>query len=125
MTCGEIIKTLRKKLSLTQDELATLLKVNKSSIQKYESNEVPNLKVDTIRKLSKKFGVSANAFIFPERYKNINLEIAIKVQKEMRKHHDILLCELNEEGRRKVFEYAKDLRDSGNYKDKIQNEEKA
>jgi HTH-type transcriptional regulator/antitoxin HipB len=35
---GEIIKQIREKQNLTQDELAQLLKVNKSNISKIENN---------------------------------------------------------------------------------------
>lgn len=100
MSTGKIIKTLRCKHGLTQDELATILDVKKSSIQKYEANDVPNLKVNTIRWLSDHFNVSANAFIFPERYRKIDI---------------LIECKINDEGRKKVFEYAKDLKDSKNY----------
>lgn len=61
MSTGKIIKTLRCKHGLTQDELATILEVKKS------------------------------------------------------RHHQLLLSDLNDEGRKKVFEYAKDLKDSKNY----------
>lgn len=49
MQTGEVIKFFRKNLNLTQDELAEKLRVNKSSIQKYESGAVQNLKIETIR----------------------------------------------------------------------------
>ena len=67
MSVGKIIKFLRHEHGLTQEELANILEVKKSSIQKYESNDVPNLKIGTIRKLSKTFGISASAFIFPRK----------------------------------------------------------
>lgn len=115
MSTGKIIKTLRCKHGLTQDELATILEVKKSSIQKYEANDVPNLKVNTIRRLSDHFNVSANAFIFPERYRKIDVLIECKINERLLEHHQLLLSDLNDEGRKKVFEYAKDLKDSKNY----------
>lgn len=116
MSVGKILKFLRSEHGLTQEELANILEVKKSSIQKYEANDVPNLKIGTIRKLSKTFGISASAFIFPEKFRDIDLKAALKAHKDLQKHRDILLCDLNEAGRNKVFEYAKDLVDSGNYK---------
>ena len=115
MSAGKIIKFLRVQNGLTQEELAQILNVKKSSVQKYEANDVPNLKIDTIRQLSTHFGVTANAFIFPERYRDIDLTILLKLDKDLKTHHDRLLCNLNEKGRNKVFEYTKDLVDSGNY----------
>ena len=115
MSVGKIIKFLRCKDGLTQEELAEILGVTKNSIQKYESNEVPNLKTSTIRQLSKHFGISAKAFIFPEEYRDVDLELAIKLEKDLKHHYLLLLNDLNDKGRRKVFEYAKDLRDSKNY----------
>lgn len=115
MSVGKIIKFLRCKDGLTQEELATILGVTKNSIQKYESNEVPNLKLSTIRRLSQHFGISAKAFIFPEDYRDIDLELAINLEKDLKNHYDLLLKDLNSNGRRKVLEYAKDLVDSKNY----------
>ena len=48
MHTGEVIKILRKNKNMTQEELAQLLGVNKSSIQKYESGKVQNLKFENL-----------------------------------------------------------------------------
>jgi transcriptional regulator with XRE-family HTH domain len=114
---GKIIKFLRCEHGLTQDELGKILEVKKSSIQKYESNEVPNLKIGTIRKLSQKFGISPSAFIFPEHYRYLDLKDVVKYNDDLQEHHTLLLYALNKEGKEKVFQYARDLVDSGNYKD--------
>ena len=115
LSVGKIIKFLRCKDGLTQEELAEILGVSKNSIQKYESNEVPNLKISTIRQLSNHFGISSKAFIFPEEYRDVDLELAIKLEKDLKHHYLILLNDLNDNGRRKVLEYANDLKNSGNY----------
>lgn len=116
MSAGKIIKFLRHEHGLTQDDLARILDVKKSSIQKYEANDVPNLKIDTIRKLCSHFGISANAFIFPERYRYLDLKDVIKHNENMQELHDLLFYALNDVGKEKVFQYARDLTDSGNYK---------
>lgn len=116
MSVGRIIKFLRQEHGLTQEELATILEVKKSSIQKYESNEVPNLKIGTIRKLSDRFSISAEAFIFPEHYRYLNLKEVVKHNEKLKEHNTLLLYALNDKGKEKVFEYTKDLVDSGNYK---------
>ena len=116
MSTGKIIKFLRQHHGLTQEELAEILEVKKSSIQKYEANDVPNLKIGTIRKLSKEFGICAEAFIFPEYYRYLNLKEVVKHNEKLQEHNTLLLYALNDKGKEKVFEYAKDLVDSGNYK---------
>lgn len=118
MSIGKIIKFLRIEHGLTQSQLAELLGVKKSSIQKYEANDVPNLKTSTIRALSETFGISASAFIVPEKYRQVNLKTAIRHHKELEQHYLILLCDLNEKGRIKVFEYANDLKSNKNYQNR-------
>ena len=115
MSVGKIIKFLRCEKGLTQEELADLLEVKKSSIQKYEANDVPNIKISTIRKLSSLFNISASAFIFPENYRNVDIKSIVKFNDDLQNHHIVLTQKLNEAGRKKVFEYARDLVDSGNY----------
>lgn len=52
MTKGERIKQLRERAGLTQDELATKLKVTKQTIYKYEKNIVTNIPSDNIEVLA-------------------------------------------------------------------------
>lgn len=54
---GEIIKKLRKEHKLTQEQLGTILGVQKSAIAKYERGEIVNLKRETIEKLADTFDV--------------------------------------------------------------------
>ena len=65
-----ILKILRTNANLTQDQLADILGVKKSSIQKYESDSVSNLKRDTIRTICTYFNVPSYFFIFPELVKD-------------------------------------------------------
>ena len=57
---GDRIKKLRKERGLTQQELGSMLGVQKSAIAKYENGRVSNLKKDTISKLAEIFQVSPN-----------------------------------------------------------------
>jgi transcriptional regulator with XRE-family HTH domain len=111
---------------LTQNELSEILGVTKNSIQKYESNDVPNIKIETLRKLCAKFDMPPRAFIFPEEFREYDLEKMTKIEKAMQIYIERYLIHLNEEGIKKVFEYTKDLYDSKNYQseDKIQSEQK-
>ena len=126
MTTGKIIKFLRQKNGLTQNELSEILGITKNSIQKYESNDVPNIKMETLKKLCDEFDIPARAFIFPEEFRGYDLNKMTRLEKLMQKYLEKYLIHLNEEGIEKVLEYTKDLHDSGNYleKDKIQNDEK-
>lgn len=126
MTTGKVIKILRKKLNLTQDELASILDVNKSSIQKYESNAVSNLKRDTIRTLCEHFRMPPWVFIFPEYLESEDDLLKMQYENNMFENVEFAFI-LNDKGKEKVLEYAQDLIESGNYEeeDKIQNEEKA
>lgn len=49
---GEIIKQIREKQNLTQDQLAHLLKINKSNISKIENN-VKSIRMDTFFRIIK------------------------------------------------------------------------
>lgn len=54
---GSLIKKLRIKHDLTQDELADRLNVKKSAVSKWERGAVQNIKRDTIIEMSKIFNV--------------------------------------------------------------------
>lgn len=58
MNTGEVIKLLRKRKNLTQEQLGDLIGVQKSAIAKYEKGRVENLKRSTIEKLAEIFSVS-------------------------------------------------------------------
>lgn len=114
MHAGDIIKFLRNKQNLTQKDLSKILGVNLSSIQKYESGAVSNLKMETIRKLCEYFDLSPIVFIFAE---DVELESLLtgRFVKGRYFDHTNTLMSLNDEGVNKVMEYAQDLLASGNY----------
>lgn len=115
MTTGEIIKILRQQKGITQSEFSEILGVKKSSVQKYESGAVNNLKMEVLRKMLEFFKVPAWVFIFPERVEDLNSvyidDAYISMPHKYRS--------LNDRGREKLAEYAKDLIDSGNYERKV------
>lgn len=55
---GIKILNLRKKINLTQEELAEKLGITRQTIQKYETGIITNIKYSTIEKLAKIFNVS-------------------------------------------------------------------
>lgn len=63
MSIGNRIFQLRKKHEMTQRELGKLLGVTKSTVLKYETNQL-KLRSDTIAKLCVIFEVSPDRFVF-------------------------------------------------------------
>lgn len=58
MKIGENIKTARKKAGLTQEDLATILGVNKQAIFKYENGIIKNIPWDKLEIMAKALNVS-------------------------------------------------------------------
>ncbi|MBR0106855.1 MAG: helix-turn-helix transcriptional regulator, partial [Lachnospiraceae bacterium] len=62
MNTGTILKSLRESRHLTQEELAERLMVTRQAVSRWENGETqPN--TDTLRLLSKEFGVSINTLL--------------------------------------------------------------
>lgn len=116
LTTGMILKFLRNEANLTQDQLADILGVKKSSIQKYESGSVSNLKRDTIRTICNYFRVPPYFFIFPETIKDEKELKQIKYDNDLLKNINLFL-QLNAQGKEKVLVYIQDLIDSEKYID--------
>ena len=57
MEMGEIIKELRTKKGITQEELGKLIGVKKSAIRKYEAGIVENIPRSSIKIMADYFGV--------------------------------------------------------------------
>lgn len=112
MQTGEVIKFFRKKFNMTQEELATKLRVNISSVQKYESGAVQNLKIETIRMLCEVFEVAPWVFIFPEKIENEETIFQTQVLTSEYK----MIRELNKEGMKKVIDYFRDIHLIDKYK---------
>lgn len=96
---------------MTQDELAIKLQVNKSSIQKYESGAVSNLKMETIRDLCRLFSVPPWAFVFPEYITDEDILVYIS---SSRRAEDSGIF-LNKAGIQKAIEYVRDLSEIERY----------
>ena len=117
METGEIIKILRKQKGITQTELGEVLGVNTSSIQKYESGAVNNLKMGTIKTLCEYFKVPPWIIVFQNYVPNEEVVLDIASLGDRNLEYPLtLLYKLNADGRRKAMTYVKDLIDSGNYK---------
>lgn len=132
MHTGTIIRDLRKKHDMTQEELGELLGVKKAAVQKYEKGDVVNLKMSTIRKLCDIFKVSPTIFIFPEaeemdrkhNSKQLYFEVETFESIEELWGHDTvevvnLFQELNIDGQQRVLEFTNDISEVNRYKKKF------
>ena len=63
MKIGDYIKKLRIENGYSQEELGSLLGVQRAAVQKWECGTVKNLKRETIKKLSEIFSVDPSSFI--------------------------------------------------------------
>lgn len=108
MSLGKNIKELRRSTKLTQDELAGIInrrynvKINKAMLSKWENDkEIPNLM--SVKCLALFFGVT--------------LDYLLDLSTNDQNPSNIMasMNQLNEEGQRKVIDYAEDLVASGKY----------
>ena len=98
---GNIIRELRIKNGHTQNELADKLNISLSTMQKYESGNIVNLKLETLRELCNIFYVPPITFVFPNVEEHTKSDI---LRWGLRQFGG-----LNETGCCKVIEYTKDL----------------
>jgi len=101
---GEMIKMLRMKRGLSQEELGEILGVGKSAIQKYENGRIQNIKLDVLRHICTYFMVPPLALLFPEKAKYFNLG------DDIFDATTVMIClKLNDEAKEKVKTYIMDL----------------
>lgn len=119
MTVGQKIKQLRISKGLTQEELGEMLGVKKAAVQKYESGQVQNLKQSTIKKLCEVFNKYPDYFIFDDFDSQLEKELRQEVEFvqiiEKKYGKDVIsifevVIDLNEESKKKVFDYVTDMR---------------
>ena len=65
MNYGDIIKDLRLKKGMTLEELGEKVGVGKSTVRKWETGAIANMRRDKIAKLADALGVSPSTFIIP------------------------------------------------------------
>lgn len=66
MEIGQKIKKARLERGLTQQELGSIVGVQKSAIAKYESGRVVNIKRNTLQKIAKALNIRPSELIFNE-----------------------------------------------------------
>ncbi|MBR3592370.1 MAG: helix-turn-helix transcriptional regulator [Clostridia bacterium] len=65
MNTGAKIKKLRNEYGYSQEQLGSMLGVQRAAVQKWESGAVKNLKKETIIKLSEIFNVPSSYLLMP------------------------------------------------------------
>lgn len=109
---GDIIKKLRIENKYTQNELAIMLGIQLSTLQKYESGAIQNLKLETLQQLCIIFNVPPIVFVFPnlsEKELQATIKWALK---------DVV--GLTEDGVKKVSDYIDDIAKIEKYREKVQ-----
>lgn len=71
MTIGERVKTRRKELGMSADELADKLGKNRATIYRYESNDIEKLPITVLEPLADALGVSPGYLMGWEKYGDI------------------------------------------------------
>ena len=107
-TTGDVIKHLRKRAGMTQDELGSVLGVKRGTIQKYENNTI-SLGLETIKVISAHFRVLPFVFIYPEVFEP---EAILEMEREQLQK----ILKLNSLGQKKLLEYLEDLYDLDRYR---------
>lgn len=114
LTVGEKIKKYRLEKGLTQEELGKVLGVGKAAVQKYESNQVQNLKSAHIKKLCTLFNKIPWDFIYDgvsmeQEHTLEQLQTLRRIFGEDARAILLPLSELNEKGLEKVYRYIVDM----------------
>lgn len=111
-TNATIIRELRQKHGLSQEQLGEILGVKKSTIQKYENGGIQNVKLKTIKKLCEHFCIPPLFFIFGriDIGDNKYFDAILKAQcGENLFSTFLILKKLNSEGVKKIADYASDI----------------
>ena len=101
------IKELRREKQMTLLEVAKRLGVSESTVQRYESGAISNLKYETIISLSSLFGVDP-CYLMGWDVSASESSISIEVSSEERRLVEMYRS-LNIVGRRKALESVEDL----------------
>lgn len=122
LTTGEIIKRVRQEHKMTQEMLAKELGLKKTTIQKYENGMVQNIKIETLRKISRLFQLPPWMLLFPEKLEEFDLDwsnvspvLSENIGKKDIEKIFLYLSRLNINGRKKVMQYTEDLYQIPNY----------
>ena len=128
MNIGERIKTRRKELGLSVDEVAEKLNKNRATIYRYESNDIENLPVNILEPLAKVLNTTPSYLMGWDKELDTYKENFIKFSKAHNKNYfekEILknLNQLNDTGKKEAVKRVAELTEIPRYKKEIWEEE--
>ena len=111
------IETKRKEKRLTLEELAKMVGVSKSTVKKWETGYISNMRRDRINALAKILDLNPNVLI-DEAPDDTPAPAPADFSSAQNEEQQLieLYRQLNPEGQEKVTDYADDLVNSGKYK---------
>ena len=113
MSIGELIYNRRKELGLTLEDVGKFVGVGKSTVKKWESGFISNMRRDKIALLAKILEIEPTKLIdSDEPNKSENLELSAREETLVTNYR-----QLNTEGKDKTDEYVEDLIKTGKYSD--------
>lgn len=110
MEIKDLIREKRQELGLTYEQLGELVGVGKSTVRKWETGMIENMRRDNIIALSKALNISP-ALLMGWDFSKTEINTSNNYSKEEQNHIDDLR-KLNVEGKNKVITYTKDLMDN-------------
>ena len=130
MTTGELIRQKRTEFNMTQEELGSKLdpKVNRASVNKWETGQVESIKRNHIQQIAKIFDITpCELMCFDDKFDSAYISEEVKTIELVRRHFgkDMvqmieMVQKLNKNGRTKVLQDLSDLVEHPKYTEKIQ-----
>ncbi|MGU8470256.1 helix-turn-helix domain-containing protein [Clostridium perfringens] len=108
MEIKDLIREKRQELGLTYEQLGELVGVGKSTVRKWETGMIENMRRDNIIALSKALNISP-AILMGWDFDEVKTTNTIFNYSEEEQQHIDDLRKLNTEGKNKVINYTKDL----------------
>ena len=99
MTLGEKIKTKRKELGLTYQDIADIVGVTRATVMRWEKNEIVSIKVTKLKQLAKVLKVDPTYFLDIETQPKNNL-------KEMEYEILKLVCQMDFKAKLDVYNFC-------------------
>lgn len=121
MEIKDLIREKRQELGLTYEQLGELVGVGKSTVRKWETGMIENMRRDNIIALSKALNISP-ALLMGWDFSKTEINTSNNYSKEEHQHIEDLR-KLNDIGKNKVITYTKDLMDNPKFiNEPIQNQ---
>lgn len=114
MEIKDIIRKKREELNLTYEELGNMVGVGKSTVRKWETGMIENMRRDNIVALSKALNISPSIIMGWNKCESVNEPTDLYLTEK----ENLLLSNfknLNELGKNKLIEYSNDLVDTPKY----------